>query len=236
LRLLAVVSQSRSLVQMTTSTVPASKMLNSYIKEQISPVLLAAGFKATGRIYRRIAGDAFQIIDIQNWKYNDSKRARFTIEVGVCFPRLLAGVSELSAYAFYKENLPKPGIAECAVRRRLCEFLDPRQDVWWTVSATTGYLPPVEEVMHPLKMAALPWMHAMSTLSALVSARTEGHALTNRVMDVAALFAVGQNIAAIEAASSLANARCPTQPELEKNLLAELTSLKKLTSLHSGEV
>lgn len=203
-------------------------MLNAFIKEGISPLLLREGFKASGRVYRRRVGDALQIIDIQNWKYNDSKRARFTIEVGVCFPHLLVAVAGLSSYAFYRELLDRPGITTCAVRRRIGEFLEPRQDVWWTVSATTGHVPPAEEVTRPLQSAALPWLQAMSSLHAVCMARTENHALTSAVMDVAALFALGQLSKAKEAAESLAKARNPTQPALEQTLLAELLSLESL--------
>jgi hypothetical protein len=210
-------------------------MLNSFIKEALSPVLIDAGFKAAGRVYRREVGDALQLVDIQNWKFNDSKRARFTIEVGVCFPRLLTAVAELESYAFYRENLGKPGITECAVRRRLGEFLDPPQDTWWTVSATTGHLPPVEDVTSPLTTAAIPWMESMSEVCALASARSERHALSNKVMDVAALFALGQKALAMDAAKQLAGARHPTQPELAQGLLRELVSLERFTSSHPGE-
>jgi hypothetical protein len=210
-------------------------MLNTYIKDAIAPVLLGAGFRATGRVYRREAGDAFHVVDIQNWKYNDSKRARFTIEVGVCFPRLLAAVSELDAYAFYKPNVAKPGITECAVRRRLGMFLTPPEDTWWTVSATTGYVPPAEQITGPLTTAALPWTQDMSAISALVAAGKANHTLSSPVMEVAALFALGQESAATVAAASLSKARHPTQPILEKGLLDELLSLQWLEPPHASK-
>jgi hypothetical protein len=203
-------------------------MLNSYLKDAIVPVLLEAGFKSTGRVFRRVADEALQVVDIQNWKFNDSKRARFTIEVGVCFPRLLAAVAELEAYAFYRPNLAKPGVTECAVRRRLGMFLDPPQDMWWTVSATTGYVPPAEEVVGPLTNAAFPWMQRMSVLSAVVSQDKGDHVLASPVMDVAAYFATGQANAAAEAAASLSKARHPNQPDLEQGLLSELLLLRRL--------
>jgi hypothetical protein len=203
-------------------------MLNAYLKDSIAPALKGAGFEATGRVYRRAAGDALQIVEIENWKYNDAKRAKFTLEVGVCFPQLLAAVSELDAYAFYKECLAKPGITVCAVRRRLGMFLNPPQDKWWTVSATTGNLPPAEEIAVPLTTAAFPWMQSMSTLSALVSADPGAHTLRTGVMDVAALFALGQTSAATDAAGAMAKARHPNQPELAGKFLAELCSLERL--------
>jgi hypothetical protein len=215
---------------MSSSAIPASKLLNSFIKEEIAPVLLDAGFKATGRVYRRIAADALQVIDLQNWKYNDSKRARFTFELGVCFPKLLAAVCELDAYAFYRDSAARPGVTECAVRRRLGELMDPPQDLWWTVSATTGYVPPAEEITAPLMNAGLPWLQTLSTLSAVTLARADNHALNSKVMDVAALFAMGQTSAAKDAATALATARHPDQPALRSDLLRQLLTLQALSS------
>jgi Domain of unknown function (DUF4304) len=215
---------------MSSSVLPASKLLNSFIKDKIAPVLLGAGFKATGRVYRRTAGEALQVIDLQNWKYNDSKRARFTIELGVCFPKLLAAVCELDAYAFYRDSAARPGVTECAARRRLGELMDPPQDLWWTVSATTGHVPTAEEITAPLMNAGLPWMQAMSTLSAVTLARADHHALSSKVMDVAALFAIGETGAAIDAASALARARHPDQPALQGDLLRQLHTLQALGS------
>lgn len=220
---------------MNVPAVPASKMLNAYLKDAIAPVLLAAGFKATGRVYRRAVGEVLQVVDIQNWKFNDPKRARFTVEVGVCFPSLLAAIAELESYAFYRPNLAKPGITECAVRRRLGMFLDPPQDTWWTVSATTGHVPPAESVTGPLVSAALPWMQRMSDVSAWASAGTDEHALSSPVMGVAAQYALGRDRVATEAAAALAKARHPTQPELEQGLLAELLTLRRLHPRNPGE-
>ena len=214
---------------MSASSVPASKMLNSFIKDAIAPALLSAGFKATGRVYRRRLADALQVVDLQNWKYNDSKRARFTIELGVCFPRLLGAVSALDAYAFYTDMLDRPGITGCNVRRRLGELMDPPTDIWWTVSATTGFVPAPDQVTTPLLAVGLPWMDSMSTLDAVVLDRARNHALDNQVMNLAALFAVGQTSAARDAASEFAKARHPGRPDLQDSLLAQLLSLQSLS-------
>lgn len=210
------------------SAVPASKLLNAFLKDGLAPVLLGVGFKATGRTYRRAVGDALQVVDIQNWKFNDAKRARFTLELGVCFPRLLAAVAALDAYAFYRENSARPGITECVVRRRIGEFMQPPEDVWWTVSATTGYVPPAGEVAKLLLDAGLPWLESMSTLASVAAGHAPDHALTNRVMLVAALFAQGQVDAGRQAALALAKARYAEGTEPHAALLLQLRSLEAL--------
>lgn len=211
---------------MTPAPAPASKLLTAFIKDKLGPVLLDAGFKATGRVYRRAAGDALHVVDVQNWKFNDSRRARFTIELGVCFPALLAAVAALDAYAFYRDNLGKPGVTECIVRRRIGELMEPAQDAWWTVSATTGHVPAVEEVTGPLLGVGLPWLETMSSLSAVTSASGLNHALSNKVMAIAALFAQGEPEAAGEAAAALAKVRHPEQLEQREALLRQLLSLR----------
>ena len=213
---------------MNSTPVPASKLLTSFIRDAISPVLVNEGFKATGRVFRRTRGDALQVVDIQNWKNNDSKRARFTIEVGVCFPRLLEVVAGLDSYRFYREMIAKPGITACAVRRRIGEFLEPSQDRWWTISATTGHVPDPDEVSHPLASAAIPWMESMSKLAALANDRAKQHALDNKVMHIAALFALGEKAAAEEKAKVFASANHGDRPDLAKKWLDEILALNML--------
>jgi hypothetical protein len=191
-------------------------MLNTFIKESIAPPLLAAGFKAQGKIYRRIRSNAIQLIEIENGKYNDAKRARFTLEVGVCFPNLLKAMAELESFAEYRECLDKPTISTCVVRRRLGEFLDSPQDTWWTVSAVTRTLPAPETIMTPLLERAVPWLDSMTSIDALLAEQADKHPLTHKVMRIAALGAAGKIDDATQAIAAYAKARYSTVDAQEK--------------------
>lgn len=220
---------------MTSPAIPASKRLDAYLKQEIAPALLAAGFKASGRVHRRPVGAALQIVDIQNWKLNDARRARFTIEVGVCFPFLLQALAELETHASSTSALAKPGITECAIRRRLGRFLEPPQDAWWTVSATTDHVPPPQDILGPLTQAALPWLQAMSTLEALASAERVEHAMVHSAMRVAACFALGRTTEGDEAAHALAVSRHPDRPDLQTAYRDALLGLRHLASAPTPE-
>jgi hypothetical protein len=222
-----------ALTPMTETKLSASKMLSNFLRDAIAPLLLAEGFRATGRVYRRAVGEALWVVDIQNWKFNDAKRARFTLEVGVCFPHLLAAVAQLSAYEFYGPNVSKPGITECAVRRRIGTFMEPPRDHWWTVSAVTDHVPSAEQIAVPLA-AARAWIQERSTLLAFAAVEKDRHALYNGVMEVAALFALGQAPAALAMAAAMARSRYPNQPDGEARLLQELASLQRLGPVPSG--
>lgn len=155
---------------------PASKMLNDFLKKSIVPPLKDLGFAGKGRVLTRAQGDGVQVIDIQNWKYNDSKRARFTVEIGVCFPQVLAQVAKLDEFAYYLPYVSKPDIVACQVRERTGMFLDRPEDHWWTVSAVTDHVPDPAEILTPLLERGLPWLDARSTLAALVELGEAGGA------------------------------------------------------------
>ena len=87
----------------------------------------------------------------------------------------------------------------------------------------------------PLMDAGLPWLHSMSTLSAVVAGNSASHALTNKVMLVAALFAQGQVDIGGEAAAVLAKARYAEGGEKHRELLHQLHSLEALGKLATGE-
>jgi hypothetical protein len=207
-----------------TALMPASKMLSTFIKENITPALVAAGFKAQGKIYRRINADVIQLIEIENGKHNDAKRARFTIEVGVCFPNLLKTLATLEQFADYQALHANPTITQCVVRRRLGEFLDTPQDTWWTVSAVTNTLPAPETIMEPLLARAMPWLDSMLSLDALVTDANTKHPLTHKALHIAALAAAGQADKAATAISAYTKVRYGTA-EAQAKLSQEMHKL-----------
>jgi hypothetical protein len=75
----------------------------------------------------------------------------------------------------------------------------------------------------------------MSSISAVTSARGLNHALTNKVMDIAALFAQGDIGTAREAATALAKVRHPEHSEQQETLLRQLLSLTHLSASQPSE-
>jgi hypothetical protein len=149
-------------------TQPASKMLNDFLRKSIMPELKKLGFAGKGRVLSRAKGDGIQVVDIQNWKYNDPKRARFTVEIGVCFPQVLTWVAQIDEFSYYLPYLDKPDIVVCHIRERVGMFLEKPEDHWWTVSAVTGHVPDPAEILTPLLERGLPWLDARDTFAGLI--------------------------------------------------------------------
>ncbi len=210
----------------TAERVPASKMLNAYLKREITPRLAELGFKAQGRVHRRIKDEVVQVVDIQNWKYNDPKRARFTVEVGVCHPVILRCLASHPRFSYYAQNLEKPTITECSLRQRLGFFLDSPEDRWWTVSAVTDYLPPPAEILHPLLTRAIPWLERHSLIREFVD-RID---TSRSVFDVVGLAALGDTGRALDLLVEMSAQRASqgaAVEEWQKDLTSIVTTQQK---------
>jgi hypothetical protein len=201
--------------------IPASKMLNDFLKKSIVPPLKEVGFAGKGRVLTRADGDGIQVIDIQNWKYNDPKRARFTVEIGVCFPQVLAQVAKLDEFAYYQPYVQKPAIVACHVRERTGFFLDNPEDHWWTVSAVTGHVPDPAEVLTPLLERGLPWLNARSTFAGLVEMGVAGGGPQGIII----LATRGCHDAAVAEAQRYAERRHAHNPDAEPAFLTQLLGL-----------
>lgn len=200
---------------------PASKMLNDFLKKSIVPELKKLGFAGKGRVLTRAHGDGIQVIDIQNWKYNDPKRARFTVEIGVCFPQVLAQVAKLNEFAYYLPYVQKPDIVACHVRERTGFFFDNPEDHWWTVSAVTGHVPDPAEILTPLLERGLPWLNARSTFAGLLELGEVGRT----VQSIVILALSGRHEAAVEEAQQYAKDREARFPNTTPAFLEQLLGL-----------
>lgn len=178
----------------------ATQLLQTFLKSGVAPPLKAAGFTAQGRVWRREVGDVLQIIDIQLWKYNDALSARFTVELGVCFPQLLAAVAALNQFAYFRPQLAKPSITECIERTRIGMLLDDAHDHWWSVTASPSNLPDADEIIAPLMSRGLPWLQRYSSLEETWHAGTQG----DGALRIAACAQLGLRDEALAAATRLA--------------------------------
>ncbi|MBU1235426.1 MAG: DUF4304 domain-containing protein [Gammaproteobacteria bacterium] len=202
-------------------TVPASKLLNDFLKKSIVPALKNIGFDGKGRVWTRSKDDGIQLVDIQNWKYNDPAQARFTIEFGICFPDMLAEVAKLDEFAFHRPYLNKPDIVVCQVRERLGMLLDEPQDTWWSVNAEPAQLPDPAEILVPLLDRAVPWLDARSSLSALVESGEAG----GGVFGIAARAACDRRDEVMAEAREYSKRRHPQDADAEAALFGKLVKL-----------
>jgi hypothetical protein len=210
---------------MDPHSIPASKRLNDFLKKSIVPELKKLGFAGKGRVLTRTQGDGVQVVDIQNWKYNDPANARFTIEIGVCFPQVLAQVARLDEFSYLLPYVGKPDIATCHVRERLGMFLDAPEDYWWTISAVTGESPEPAPILALLQTRGLPWLDARSTYAGLVALGEAGGGAQGIVI----LATSGRHEAAIAEVEAYAQRRSARNPDAAPAFREQLLSLVAAT-------
>lgn len=196
----------------------ASKSLNNFLKTALIPELKKLGFTAKGRVLKRPKDDAVQIIEFLNWKYNDAESARFTVEVGVCFPGILEEVAQVEEFSFYRPYLENPEIVVCSRRERLGMFMQPAQDHWWTITALDGVTPNPAEILEPLFDKAIPWLNVWSSLDYYVNNGKPG----DGQLGIAAYAACGQRDEAIAAAHRFAERRHAEDDNAKKTLTDKL--------------
>ena len=199
----------------------ASRILNNYLKSALIPELKKLGFTAKGMVLTRSKDDAVQIIEFLNWKYNDAESARFTVEVGVCFPGILEEVAQLEEFSFYRPYLENPEIVVCSQRERLGTFMQPAEDYWWTISTVGSEALKSDEIMEPLLQKALPWLDTWSSLEYFVLNGKPG----NGQLGIAAYAACGFRDEAIAAAQHFAKRRHEENAGAEQVLFDTLVQM-----------
>jgi hypothetical protein len=161
------------------------------------------------------------VVDIQNWKYNDLANARFTIEIGVCFPQVLARVAQIDEFSYFLPYVGKSDIATCHVRERLGMFFDAPQDHWWTVSAVAGENPDPAAILVPLLTRGLPGLDARSTLAGLVGLGEAGGGAQGMVI----LALCGRHEAAVAEAQRYTERRLAHNPDAVPTFREQLIGL-----------
>lgn len=209
----------------------ASKNLAHYLKSALIPELKKLGFTAKGRVLKRQNGDAVQIIEFLNWKYNDAEKAQFTVEIGVCFPGILDEVANFEEFSYYRPYVDNPDVAVCFQRERLGMFMKPPQDYWWPVGKAADDMPNPAEILGLITHSALPWLDAWSSLDYFVH---HGKADTGQ-LGIVARAACGYRDEAIAAAQNFAKLRHQQNAQAERELFAELVKLVDAVQTRYGK-
>ena len=106
------------------------KVIDHIAVEALGDPLKAAGFRRSGRTWRRQMGDAVQVVHVQASRYNAGRDGEFVLNAGVYFPALAARLGLF---------LPTDTLGEgdCQVRTRP---MPPGRN-WWKVRAASGAQP-----------------------------------------------------------------------------------------------
>ena len=74
------------------------KVIDHIAVEALGDPLKAAGFRRSGRTWRRQMGDAVQVVHVQASRYNAGRDGEFVLKAGVYFPALASPARTLPAH------------------------------------------------------------------------------------------------------------------------------------------
>lgn len=133
-------------------------MIDSVVRDGLGDVMRSAGFRKSGRNFRRTSGESLQVLNVQASSWNACDSGKITVNLGVFYP----AVGQILG-----KPVPQSGVSEidCHLRRRIFQCMPSDDDLWWSVDATTA-----QQVAVSLRDAvacyALPWLDRVSLLQA----------------------------------------------------------------------
>jgi len=147
---------------------PAQSRIDEIIRQAITPELRARGFRKSGRTFRRSAGQAVAVLNVQSDKWNTADAGRFTINLGVFFPAVHAAMSP-----GWQPSPEGPKEYECTLHARIGELLPGGKDKWWEVRQRDDPRRVIQEVNDAVKRFAIPWLDATSDFD-IARAKADG--------------------------------------------------------------
>lgn len=156
-------------------------LIDEIIKLGIADFLKIHGFKKTGRTWHLIKDDNWLIVNLQASTTNMGGEGKFTINVGVYVPAIVALDGQLPANG-------KPKEYDSTIRKRLGSLFS-GQDYWWEVDSTSDLFLISSDVVEKLNCYGLPWLQTHSNIAAISEALKDNPSL---VSICAALLADGK--------------------------------------------
>ena len=138
-------------------------VLNSKFEALISDIaerLKSQGFERRGKVLRAMANHSAAILEFQKSDKSSDMQIVFTINTGVVCGDLLDTD---------RTNLRKSTIEHAHLRSRLGLLLEPAQDTWWDITASTDYDSLVNELSQLLAKCAVPYLEQYMHASALIA-------------------------------------------------------------------
>jgi hypothetical protein len=109
------------------SQLTAQTQFRDLLKIHVAPSLRRHGLTGSGQDFSRLMGHDWAVLNVQRDRYSTADEVRFTINLGVACPYVLAEDDIAS------DNAPPEVL--CQFRLRIGQVLVSRRDTWWSVRA-----------------------------------------------------------------------------------------------------
>ncbi|MEQ2008912.1 MAG: DUF4304 domain-containing protein [Limisphaerales bacterium] len=152
-----------------------SDLIDEIVKAQLKPALKELGFKNKSSTFFRQNGDLVEVVSPQKSSWNDAGEAKFTINLGVYWPKVHETLGRPTASSPPKEY-------DCTLRQRIGHLFDDGKDFWWTVKPDSDIRQIGGDVVEKTRTFALPWLARATKLEEAVTMANTGEAAVFYVM------------------------------------------------------
>ncbi|MCV2357309.1 DUF4304 domain-containing protein [Paucibacter sp. B2R-40] len=126
----------------------------------LSTVLREAGFKKSGRRFKRDVGEVRLFLDVQASQWNRDQSASFTINLAVFAPSVLRKLGEDVGDAPNSE-------AGCTWLDRIGFLTPEKKDLWWKLDSAESVKDVSSRVLETVHRYAIPWLVGAETYEGL---------------------------------------------------------------------
>ena len=137
----------------------------TFVFEKITDYLKENDFKKRGNHFYKSNGEIGYCVNIQNDKWNDANKIRFTLNVGIF----------TEAFWLECEDFKNTGIIptfpkeyECAIRERIGGLLPVKEDKWYCIASSTDVMKLWSEIERDLTEYILPFFTRYNTESDVI--------------------------------------------------------------------
>ena len=135
--------------------------LKQLIKESISPLFKAKGFKKRGNNFAKAFSDFAFVVNIQNSKWNTKEEVEFTFNIGIFTDKLFG--------TFYEVEPPKfPTEMYSVLRLRIAE-LKGIQDEWYKLHLTTDLNEIKRVIQNDIENVIFPHFEQFQTIEDVIN-------------------------------------------------------------------
>ena len=136
-----------------------ARIIDAVLADALAAPLKAAGYRRTGRNWRRFSSASVRVVNAQASTWNSGDEGRFTLNLGLYFRALAPLVG-------WGRTAERPTEADCQVRMRIGFLLPTHQDHWWAVTSRTDQAVLAAEIRAAWQDHGSPWFEQYDDLDA----------------------------------------------------------------------
>lgn len=145
-------------------------LIDAVVREGLAPHLRSRRFEKHARTFTFEAAACTQIVNVQASQWNEGRDGRFTLNLGVYFPKVAERRGRVAKGAYPKES-------ESTLRIRIGRLMPDNLDQWWEIHDGTDTRRLSDEVVNAYATCGEPWLNEVMVLENVLPRLRKGDLL-----------------------------------------------------------